>query len=71
MLAMERYWTGHPAQGMEYCQHAIAALEHLGEAELYSMPLASGWYAPSQPHCQRVARKAPGTVVRAKTKHHV
>jgi|GEM_PF-3215558 len=34
---MERYWTGHPAQGVEYCQQAIAALEHLGEDERLGM----------------------------------
>jgi predicted ATPase/class 3 adenylate cyclase len=37
VLAMQRYWTGHPAQGVEYCQHAIAALEHLGEDERLGM----------------------------------
>ena len=37
VLAMERYWMGHPAQGVEYCQHAIAALERLGEDERLGM----------------------------------
>ena len=37
VLAMERYWTGYPAQGVEYCQHAIAALERLGEDERLGM----------------------------------
>lgn len=30
VLAMERYWTGHPAQGMGYSQRAIAALAPSG-----------------------------------------
>ena len=37
VLAMERYWTGYPAQGVEYCQQAIAALERLGEDERLGM----------------------------------
>jgi len=37
VLAMERYWMGHPAQGVEYGQHAIAALEHLEEDERLGM----------------------------------
>ena len=37
VLAMERYWMGHPTQGVEYCQHAIAALERLGEDERLGM----------------------------------
>src|SRR5205085_607393 len=37
VLAMERYWTGHPAQGVEYCQHAITALERLGADERLGM----------------------------------
>ena len=31
VLAMERYWTGYPAQGVEYSQRAIAALAGIGE----------------------------------------
>ncbi|HSX79680.1 MAG TPA: tetratricopeptide repeat protein, partial [Candidatus Saccharimonadia bacterium] len=37
VLAMERYWMGHPAQGVEYCQQAIATLERLGEDERLGM----------------------------------
>jgi len=37
VLAMERYWTGQPVQGVEYCQYAIAALERLGEDERLGM----------------------------------
>ena len=31
VLAMERYWTGHPAQGVEYSERAITALAGSGE----------------------------------------
>jgi tetratricopeptide (TPR) repeat protein len=37
VLAMDRYWMGHPVQGAEYSQRAIALLEHADKPDRLGM----------------------------------